>query len=78
MLSIEGGPEADVMLKLDSPLAGKMDVGSEIEFEGIASSFTRDPFMVIFEVEKSKVVGWSGKNAPGPVRKKTTAAGTKK
>jgi hypothetical protein len=78
MLSIEGGPEADVMLKLDNALPGKMDIGSELEFEGIASSFTRDPFMVIFEVEKSKLVGWAGKNAPGPVRKKAAAAVTKK
>jgi hypothetical protein len=57
----EGG---DVTLKLDTALPGKMEPGSEIEFEGVAKSYTKDPYMVMFDVEKSKIVGWAGKNAP--------------
>jgi len=62
LLAVENPAVPDVTLKLDSPLPGKMDPGAEIEFDGVAKSYTKDPFMVTFEVEKSKVVGWTGKN----------------
>ncbi|MGD1093683.1 MAG: hypothetical protein ABSB35_17060, partial [Bryobacteraceae bacterium] len=65
LLAIENGPAADVTLKLDSALPGKMEPGEEIEFEGIAKSYTKDPFMVSFEVEKAKIAGWTGKNDTG-------------
>ena len=64
----------DVTLKLvgadgttAAPLAGKPDVGVEIEYEGIADSFTKEPsFMVTFDVEKSKIVGLK-EEKPAPV-----------
>jgi hypothetical protein len=62
VLAIDGPEAGDVTLKLDGSLPGKMAVGSDIEFEGIARAFTKEPFMVMFEVEKSKIVGWSGRN----------------
>jgi hypothetical protein len=65
LLVIENGPAADVTLKLDSALPGKMEPGEEIEFEGVAKSYTKDPFMVSFEVEKAKIAGWTGKNDAG-------------
>ena len=52
----------DVTLKLDGALPGKMEPGGEIEFEGIAKSFTKDPFMVTFDTERTKLSGWTGKN----------------
>jgi len=55
-------PAGDVTLKLDGPLPGKMEPGGEIEFEGIAKSFTKDPFMVMFDAERAKLTGWTGKN----------------
>jgi tetratricopeptide (TPR) repeat protein len=61
-LAIENPSVADVTLKLDSALPGKMEAGQEIEFEGIARSYTREPFMVTFDAEKAKIVGWTGKN----------------
>jgi hypothetical protein len=61
ILAIENSA-GDVTLKLDGALPGKMDPGGEIEFEGIAKSFTKDPFMVTFDAEKAKVIGWTGKN----------------
>ncbi len=61
-LAIENPGVPDVTLKLDSPLTGRMEPGGEIEFDGVAKSYTKDPFMVTFEVEKSKVGGWTGKN----------------
>ncbi|MEO8025123.1 MAG: tetratricopeptide repeat protein [Bryobacteraceae bacterium] len=60
----------DVTLKLDSALAGKMDAGSELSFEAVPKSFTKEPFMVLFEVEKAKVEGWKGAPAPAPAPKR--------
>jgi tetratricopeptide (TPR) repeat protein len=61
ILAIENSA-GDVTLKLDGPLPGKMEPGGEIEFEGIAKSFSKDPFMVTFETERTKLTGWTGKN----------------
>jgi hypothetical protein len=61
VLAIENSA-GDVTLKLDGALPGKMEPGGEIEFEGIAKSFAKDPFMVTFETERAKLIGWTGKN----------------
>jgi tetratricopeptide (TPR) repeat protein len=61
VLAIENSA-GDVTLKLDGTLPGKMEPGGEIEFEGIAKSFTKDPFMVTFDTEKAKLTGWTGRN----------------
>jgi hypothetical protein len=60
-LAIENSA-GDVTLKLDGALPGKMEPGGELEFEGIARSFTKDPFMVTFDTDKAKLSGWTGKN----------------
>ena len=65
-LSIGGGSTPDATLVLDAPLPGKADPGAEIEFSGVPSAFTKDPYNVTFDVEKKKVVGWPGKEAPAP------------
>lgn len=64
VLAIGDSTAPEVTLKLDSPLPGKMEPGGEIEFDGVADSYTKDPFMVTFTVEKSHVEGWTGKNTP--------------
>jgi len=67
VLSISDGTTPDVTLNLDAALPGKADPGVEIEFAGVPSAFVKDPsFMVTFDVEKKKVVGWPGKDAPAP------------
>ena len=59
----------DATLKFDAPLAGKVDVGTELTFEGVPENFTASPLMVVFNVEKDKLHGWTGKNTPAaPVR----------
>jgi hypothetical protein len=60
-LAIENSA-GDVTLKLDGALPGKMEPGGELAFEGIARSFTKDPFMVTFDTDKAKLSGWTGKN----------------
>jgi hypothetical protein len=70
VLDLEGGDKAEVTLKLETPLAGKADKGTEIQFQGVPSAFTKEPFMLTFDVDsKDKIEGWP-KQAPPPVKKR--------
>jgi len=60
---------ADVTLHFDTALAGKVDPGTELTFDGEAESYTTAPFMVVFKVDKANLKGWTGKPAP-PVRRR--------
>ena len=62
LLAVGNPAVADVKLRLNDALPGTMEPGGELEFEGVAVSFNKEPFMVMFEVEKSKLAGWTGKN----------------
>jgi tetratricopeptide (TPR) repeat protein len=68
------GTTADATLKFEMPLPGSVEPGTELTFEGVPESYTASPLMVVFTVEKEKLQGWTGKNAP-PVRR---PAATKK
>lgn len=70
VLAVENGTTPDVMLKFEEPLAGKMEAGAELSFAGVADSFTKEPFMVVFKVEPDDLAGWTGKNAGAPAAKK--------
>ena len=78
VLALEDGTTADATLKFEMPLAGKVDPGTELSFEGVPESYTDSPYMVVFNVEPDNLHGWTGKNAPpahhAPVRKKTSAS----
>lgn len=65
---------ADATLKFEMPLAGKVDEGTELTFEGVADSYTANPFMIVFTVEKDNLHGWTGKNEAAPVRRRRPAA----
>ena len=64
---------ADATLKFEMPLAGKVDEGTELTFEGVADSYTASPFMIVFNVEPEKLHGWTGKDA-APARRRPAAA----
>ena len=64
VLAIEDGKTPDAELKLDAPLAGKMEPGADIGFQGVPTAYTVTPFAVTFDVEKAKVTGWKGAPAP--------------
>jgi tetratricopeptide (TPR) repeat protein len=68
------GTTADATLKFEMPLAGKVDVGTELTFEGVGDSFTATPFMLVLNVDKEKLHGWTGKNEPAPVHHRRPAA----
>jgi tetratricopeptide (TPR) repeat protein len=77
VLALEDGTTPDATLKFEMPLAGKVEPGTELAFEGVPASYTASPYMVVFNVEPGKLHGWTGKNAPpahhAPVPKKTPA-----
>jgi len=76
VLGLENPTVPEVTLKFETPLPGAVDAGTALEFSGIANGFTKDPFMVTFEVEKENLDGWTGK-ATSPTPKKS-APSTKK
>ena len=45
----------EVTLKLQKPLTGKPELGGELHWTGVASEFSRDPFLLIMDVEPSSV-----------------------
>jgi len=72
VIALEDGTTADATLKFDTPLPGKVEPGTELSFEGVPQSYTAAPFMVVFNVDKDKLHGWTGKNTPtAPVHHKT-------
>jgi len=75
LVSMEGKDQTpNVTLKLvnaegtATPLAGKVEVGYEIEFEGVPDAFTKEPLMLTFNVEKSKITGLKEEKV-APVRR---------
>ena len=63
-LAIEGAT-ADVTLKLEEPLPGKMEPGGDISFYGSAEELSKSPYMVTFKVTKEDIEGWTGKGPAG-------------
>ena len=74
VLAISDATTPEVTLRLDEPMTGTAEPGTEIAFAGIAMEFTRDPFMLTFEVEKGQVEGWP---APTPKKAPTKKKGKK-
>jgi tetratricopeptide (TPR) repeat protein len=65
LLSMEGKDHpGDVTLKLEPALTGKPDTDMEVTFDGIPDSFTKDPFMLTFTTDKSKITGLKEEKAP--------------
>ncbi len=49
--------QPEITLKLDAPTTGKPTAGAEIEWEGVPSAFSREPFMLTMDTEKAKIDG---------------------
>jgi hypothetical protein len=65
------GAEPEITLKLDKALAGKPELKAEFQWEGIPSTFTREPFMLTMEAETSRIAGLKITPCPlTPARKK--------
>jgi len=63
ILGISNGVTEEVVLKMSVPLSSGADPGTEIEFEGNAESYSKDPFRLTVTTDASKVVGWPEKPA---------------
>jgi hypothetical protein len=64
-----------VTLILDPPFAGKVEPGTELQWEGIGKSFTSQPFMVVMDVERKSITGLpEAAPAKKPARAKKPAA----
>jgi hypothetical protein len=50
-------PSPDILLKLDKPLAGKPELSNEVHWTGVATSFSKEPFLLTMETEPSKIEG---------------------
>jgi tetratricopeptide (TPR) repeat protein len=75
LLALDDGSNnttADATLKFAAPLPGSVPPGTELTFEGVPESFTPNPLMVVFNVDKDKLHGWTGKNTPAaaPARRR--------
>jgi tetratricopeptide (TPR) repeat protein len=68
VVGIENGTTPDATLKFETALPGKVEPGTEIKFAGVAQSYTASPFMVVFDVERKDLQGWTGTN-PAPARR---------
>ncbi len=66
VLGIDSPTTPEVTLKFETPLPGSAEPGRQIQFRGVAVSFTQEPFMVTFEAERKNITGWP---APTPTRK---------
>jgi hypothetical protein len=76
VLAVEKDGVADCTLTFEAALPGKMEAGETLTFEGIAKSFTKDPYMLTMSVDKDKLEGWTGKNGPPrPAAGKSTKKG---
>jgi hypothetical protein len=72
-------PVSEITLKLDAALTGKPEPGAEIQWEGVPSAFTKDPFMLTMDTDKAKIEGLKMTPcAAAPVQKKAGGATKKK
>lgn len=48
----------EVVLKVNAPFHNEAKPGTTLEFEGLADSFQRQPFMLTILVDQDKITGW--------------------
>ncbi len=75
VLAVETADQPEITLVLEKPLRGKAEVGTEIEFTGVAKEFTKEPFTMKLEVDADKLKGWPVQAAApkAPVKKAAPA-----
>jgi hypothetical protein len=47
----------EIQLKLDKPLPGKPEPGTDFQWQGVPSAFTGDPFLLTMDAETTKIEG---------------------
>lgn len=75
-ISDASAPEITIEIDEKGFLPGKVEPGTELEFESVGKEFTADPFNLTVVAEKDKITGWTGKaTGPAPVRKTAPKGG---
>ncbi len=69
LVAISDATHPEITLKLDMPLSGKPKTGMEIQFKGVPTEFTKDPFMLTMETEKAKLEGVETEPCAPPARR---------
>ncbi len=74
LVALEDASHPEITLKLDMPLKGKAETGTEIQWEGVPSAFTKDPFNLVMDTEQEKLENvkqepCSAAPSRGPVKK---------
>jgi hypothetical protein len=72
VLALSDKTTPQVTLELETPITGKAEPGTVIEFEGVGKTFTREPFMLTMDTERAKIYNW-----PAPTPAKRPAGGRK-
>ncbi len=58
VLAVETADQPEVTLVFEKALRGKAEVGTELQFTGVAKEYTKEPFTMKLEVENEKLKGW--------------------
>jgi tetratricopeptide (TPR) repeat protein len=60
----------DALLKFETPLKGKAEPGTALSFKGSPQAFQKEPYQMVFVVEKSDLKGWPVPQGAAPARRK--------
>lgn len=77
LIAISDATHPEITLKLDAPLTGKPKTGMEIQFKGVPTEFTKDPFMLTMQGEKAKLMGVETEPCAAPARRGARRAAKK-
>jgi hypothetical protein len=64
----QGSPQGEIRLKLDKALAGKPELKTTFQWEGVPSAFTPQPFLLTMDVEAAKLQGLKITPCAAPAR----------
>jgi hypothetical protein len=78
MPNATGTPVAEIDLKLDAALTGKVETGGEIQFNGVPMAFSKEPFMLTMGSAKDKIDGLTITPCAPAAPKKAAPPATKK
>ncbi|MFN0104014.1 MAG: hypothetical protein ACKV2U_18260 [Bryobacteraceae bacterium] len=75
-ISDASAPEITIEIDEKGFLPGKVEPGTELEFEAVGKEFTADPFNLTVTAEKEKIIGWTGVATKAAPVKKAAPKGT--
>lgn len=78
VLGLSSADMSEVTIRFETPMPNPIAPGTELEFSGVPVSYTADPFMLVFDVEKEDVNGWPKPEPPARKAPAKKGAGKKK